>query len=497
MAVRQMDVAVIGSGFGGSLLALLLARQGRRVVLVDRAAHPRFAIGESSTPIADRILDELARAYDLPELAPLAQYGTWCRVHPEVMRGRKRGFSYYRHERQSAFRPQPTHANALLVAASSDDDRCDTHWLRADVDQFLARAAVHAGVELLENTRLEECRRVSSWHLRVRGAASETAIEAEFLVDATGSGGLARQWLGVADDTARMQTYSRAVYSHFEGVERWTELVTRCGEATEEYPFDCDAAALHHVCDDAWMWLLRFDDERVSAGWVLGPSHAAVSLDDPGAVWRRWLADYPSIHEQFRSARLAAQPGQLMATARLQRRAARAAGERWAALPHAYGFVDPLHSTGIAFTLSGVERLAALLDQHWGRPTLAVRLREYEQQLDQELTLIDQLVHIAYATSPVFPLFILAAMLYFTATVTYENRRQPGGQDSFLCASNAALREIIDRLCARLLDARRQGPAGPHIAAIWQEVRAAIAPFNTAGLCDEQAANLYRHTAAR
>ncbi|HUG89439.1 MAG TPA: NAD(P)-binding protein, partial [Planctomycetaceae bacterium] len=71
------EIAVIGSGFGGSLTALLLDRIGRRPVLVDRGSHPRFAIGESSTPIANLVLRDLALRYGLPRLVPLAKYGTW------------------------------------------------------------------------------------------------------------------------------------------------------------------------------------------------------------------------------------------------------------------------------------------------------------------------------------------------------------------------------------------------------------------------------------
>ena len=47
------DVAIVGSGFAGSLTALALRRQGRSVVLLERGRHPRFAIGESSTPLAN------------------------------------------------------------------------------------------------------------------------------------------------------------------------------------------------------------------------------------------------------------------------------------------------------------------------------------------------------------------------------------------------------------------------------------------------------------
>ena len=44
------DLAIIGSGFGGSLLAMIAARLGYRVVLLERGRHPRFAIGESASP---------------------------------------------------------------------------------------------------------------------------------------------------------------------------------------------------------------------------------------------------------------------------------------------------------------------------------------------------------------------------------------------------------------------------------------------------------------
>ena len=49
----DVDVAIVGSGFGGSLAALALLKRGHRVALVERGRHPRFAIGESSTPLAN------------------------------------------------------------------------------------------------------------------------------------------------------------------------------------------------------------------------------------------------------------------------------------------------------------------------------------------------------------------------------------------------------------------------------------------------------------
>ena len=74
MQLQTCDVAIIGSGFGGSLTALILKRLGLKPLLIERARHPRFALGESSTPLADLVLKQLAQTYDLPELLPLCNF---------------------------------------------------------------------------------------------------------------------------------------------------------------------------------------------------------------------------------------------------------------------------------------------------------------------------------------------------------------------------------------------------------------------------------------
>src|SRR5579884_124570 len=103
------DVAVLGGGFAGCLLALVLKRIGRSVVVLERDSHPRFAIGESSTPLANLALEELARHYDLPRLLPLTEYGSWQRAYPELACGLKRGFSYFRHDEGRPFQPARDH----------------------------------------------------------------------------------------------------------------------------------------------------------------------------------------------------------------------------------------------------------------------------------------------------------------------------------------------------------------------------------------------------
>ncbi len=517
MHQNRFDVAIVGSGFGGSLLALLLARRGKSVILVDRAAHPRFAIGESSTPVADMILAHLALKYDLPRVAPLAQYGSWCRTYPEIKRGRKRGFSYFHHQPGETFQPSPNHVNELLIAASSDNDRCDTHWYRADVDQFFAREAVAAGVLLLERTEVERCSLDDDWGLSLRERQVQSHdVRAKFLVDATGNGVFGRQWLGTRDETSQLLTDSHVVFSHFDNVALWRDLLGDAGARTDDHPFACDDAALHHVYPEGWMYMLRFDHGVVSAGFSLNSQKVPRSDASPDEQWDHWLERYPSIRRQFERANIVDIPGKVIVSDRLQRKASQAAGKQWAALPHAFGFIDALHSSGIAWNLSGIERLAGMLTETNGAFSLAEGLAQYDLDLRRELTFIDRCVQLCYETMPTFPLFVLAVMVYFTATVTYERRRMQGTAGSFLCADDADLQRRLAEATKFIhnihgvLQAQKQfreqhpDAGGTDPAAMPEffesaqaQIRQLIEPYNVAGLCNPASKNMYRHTAAR
>ena len=497
------DVAVLGSGFAGSLTALILSRLGLTPVLMDRATHPRFAIGESSTPIADMILRDLADAYNLPRLKPLSTYGTWQESYPHLVAGRKRGFSYFYHQPGAAFQPDPQHTNELLVAASSDDYYSDTHWLRADLDAFLVDEVRRAGISFFDNTDVTMLHQDDAWRLTARREGEAFEIHAGFLIDGTGAACVVPRALGLADHPAPYRTRSRAIFAHFAGVERWHDMMVHRGGRVADHPYACDDAALHHLLDGAWVWMLRFNNDVVSAGLVLDAHHHPLDPAlDPAEEWAAWLHRYPSLQNQFAAARLVDPPGTLIRTGLLQRRVLRAAGHTWALLPHTTGFIDPLHSTGIAHSLCGVERLTSLLATYWGTPNLEPALHRYEQALFRELTLIDKLVAACYASFGAFRLFAAATMLYFAAVITYERQRaarteaaSPDPFDRlFLCADDASLTGIVDEALDRL-GTLNQPPTPAQITAFEQFVERAIRPHNTAGLFHPAVPNMYYHTA--
>ena len=92
---REYDLAVVGAGFGGSLMAMIANRLGLSVILLERGKHPRVVIGESTTPLSNLVLERLSATYDLPRIGPLAKWGSWQRAYPQIACGLKRGFSFF------------------------------------------------------------------------------------------------------------------------------------------------------------------------------------------------------------------------------------------------------------------------------------------------------------------------------------------------------------------------------------------------------------------
>jgi FADH2 O2-dependent halogenase len=500
MIELKTDVAIVGAGFGGSLAALLLARIGRSAVLIDRASHPRFAIGESSTPNADLLLLQLAREYDLPRIAPLAKYGTWQAAYPEVIGGIKRGFSYFHHRRGQPFRADPEHSTELLVAASPDDAHSDTHWLRSSVDAFFAREAADAGVPLLENTAVSLAPRGGGWRLSGTRHEEAVQIDADFVIDGTGEFGLVPRTLGIANRAATLATNSRTVFAHFTNLRPWHDLLAQYGGAVGDHPFNCDHAALHQVFDDGWMYQLGFNNSVVSAGFVLDAAECPLDESVPiKTEWNDVLARYPSIAEQFAATEVVAPPGGIGRTRRLQRRMAQMAGENWALLPHTAGFIDPLHSTGIAQTLCGIRRLAAILRKHWQKPSLANALAGYGATIDRELTMIDKLVSACYLARRNFRLFTACAMLYFAAAHTSEQRRLAGlvpPEAAFLLADDPVFRQLVVSTREKVGHlASLPDPSPAALSDFEQFITHNLAPYNACGLCDRGARNMYRYTA--
>jgi tetracycline 7-halogenase / FADH2 O2-dependent halogenase len=500
------DVAIIGSGPGGTILARILRSRGLSVALIEREEHPRFAIGESSTPLSNLSLERLAHRYGLVDLWHLAQHGRWLKYAPEVARGLKRGFTFYRHRPREPLGIDPENSARLLVAASPDDEIADTHWYRADVDHFLVRQAIAEGVDYRPRTRVCDVELGGddvTVVCEVESGAQEV-ITARFVVDASGSATVMARALGIPDQCEDMRTHSGVIGTHFLGLPTFQSFLESSGRNPSPGPYPEDWAAVHHWIDEGWIYSLRFDDGRVSAGLLLEgnaiPPGAAGASNGAGptpALWRQTLARYPDLDAYF-SQGTACEPW--LQVPRLQRLCARATGARWAMLPYAFAFVDPMFSAGLAWTLRGVERLAdAILESSGGgdpAPSLD-DLARYEDLLKREAVHVDQLIAGSYATRSDFRLTAAHAMLYFAAVSWSESLQRLGRPEADCWRGFLGVGDpLLDSLPADalgLLEIIKELPEVDDAAVgrFTRWVTDAIEGRNVAGLCDQTKANLY------
>jgi FADH2 O2-dependent halogenase len=384
------------------------------------------------------------------------------------------------------------------VAASPNDDVSDSHWLRADVDEHFMRQAVAAGVDYRDRVQLTRLDLVSGGaHLGGEAHGTPFEMRANFVIDASGPEGFLSRQLSILSDLERTETRSALVFSHFAGVRKMEELLPHLPAG----PYGDDWAAVHHVVDEGWMYSLRFDHGVTSAGFALTPrglaalSHRANT--DAEALWQTLLDRYPTLTSAFGDA-TPVMP--ISFRPEIQHRLARAAGERWVLLPHAYAFVDPLFSTGIAWSVRAVERLGLAFERV--RSTHRVPsiddLGRYEALLNRETDQIDRIVAGAYEAMANFDLFTAHAMLYFAAVSFAEVSQRLSGDSSawtgFLGVDDPVLAPLPREGLRRLRDITHSrgdiGTAGERRNfADW--VAHAIAARNVVGLADPARTNLY------
>ena len=277
---------------------------------IGRAARARrasaFAIGESSSPLANLLLEELADRYDLPRIRPLSAWGTWQRAHPRVGCGLKRGFTFYAHEAGRPFGADPDRRDQLLVAASPCDEVADTHWYRADFDAFLAREAQDAGAEYLDRAETPWSRtdRTAS-SSRSSAPAREPVLRARFVVDASGPGGFLHRQLRLPRSRFPELPATEGLYAHFTGVRRLDEMgILRAGARAAVSGRRRRAPSRFRRRLGLGAALRQRDRQRRGRGRAPRSPGSCASTRALSA-WDRLLERFPTVGAQFRGSRAA------------------------------------------------------------------------------------------------------------------------------------------------------------------------------------------------
>jgi FADH2 O2-dependent halogenase len=344
---HEFDVAILGNGLSGSLLATILGKQGVSVVLIDGEQHPRFAVGESTIPHTSLLISLLAEKYDLPELDDLVDAnGLARRVCSSC--GIKRHFGYVYHRPGQTSDP----TEGLQFGTSARDEN---HWFRQDIDAHLHNLAVHYGAVPRQKTK------VTGIEIDTNGVTLQTStgevIKARYLVDGTGYRSILADRFGLRETPTRLKHHSRTLFTHMVDIPPFDE-------EHNPLPISYHAGTLHHCFERGWFWVIPFNNNPlstnpiISVGLTIDPRRYPKPEKSAEQEFNEFLQRYPSVAEQFKDAK-AVRPW--VSTGRLQYSSKKTTGYRYCLMSHASGFVDPLFSRGMFNTVEVIDALVGPL----------------------------------------------------------------------------------------------------------------------------------------
>src|SRR3984885_12286043 len=323
------EVLVMGGGTAGSTAGTLLARMGRKVILLEKPRHPRFHIGESLLPMNLPLFERLG---GLEKVAAMGVFKPGADFEAD----NERGYNTFAFKR--AIGNSPPHAYQV--------------W-RQDFDKMLFDHARATGADAREGHEVVAVEQIDSRRseVDVRTEDGQTyRISAQYVVDATGRDTFLSSKKRLRRKNNEHQ--SAAIFGHFRGAE------CRPGE-------DAGNISIYRF-DHGWMWMIPLPNGVMSIGAVCRPAYLKLRKGNTVDFLLQTLNQNESVRKRIEQAELIGD--EVRVTGNYSYDSTQMGGPGWVMIGDAFAFLDPVFSSGVYLAMSGAEQAVTVVDESLRHP---------------------------------------------------------------------------------------------------------------------------------
>jgi flavin-dependent dehydrogenase len=357
---NRYDCLVVGGGPAGATTAALVAEGGVSTLLLEREKMPRFHVGESLMPETYWSLERL---------------GVLDKLHGGLFT-KKNGVQFVNHEGKES--------KPFFFREADDRECADTlHVQRGDFDKVLFDNAAEKGADCFDETRVLDIQFGDSGLHRVKlrtRDGEELQVEAKVVVDATG------QQAMIASD---MQT--KEVDPELKKAAIWTYFTDA---KRNESPEPEVTAILHTNSKKCWFWYIPLSNDTVSVGVVSDNDYLLKGRGTPEQTFHEEWQQCIGIKNRLEGAK---QVDKFHVAKEFSYKSRKIAGEGWVLVGDAYGFIDPIYSSGVFLALKSGEMAAdAIVEGFKNEDLSGEQLGCWQQPFEAGVVWIRKLVDAFY-----------------------------------------------------------------------------------------------------
>ncbi len=315
------DCLVIGGGPAGTTAATVLAKYGRKVLILEKEHFPRYHVGESLIPFCYQPLERIGMIEKLQRSGFVKKYSV-------------------------QFASQDGRISTPFYFSQHTDQPWAQTWqvTRSEFDQMMLDHAREHGVEVREGVTVTDHLRDGSQIVGVK-ATDEQGQELEFraplTIDATGRDALSCRKLGWRNRDPKLNKV--AIWTYYQGAKR-------------DAGIDEGATTVAFLPDKGWFWYIPLAHDRVSVGVVAERDYLFdESSRDRGDIFEREITKNEWIRDHLSTGKC---EGEYWVTGEYSYRSRHCADDGLVLAGDAFAFLDPVFSSGVMLAVSSGEMAA-------------------------------------------------------------------------------------------------------------------------------------------